>query len=125
MASKYDTPPNYSASPPPYPYDNSKDMPINNANYNNMERGIVSGSPTVNQGGSAPPAQNAGNANWGDFGSGLTDKVVRLRFIRKVYLLVTLQLSFTFTICLIFTAVEPIRDWITKTTGGLILYIIA
>ena len=32
---------------------------------------------------------------WGNFGAGLTDKVVRIKFIRKVYLILTSQLLFT------------------------------
>ena len=105
-------PPNYNeyahATAPP---------PANNQNSaNNVNRWNDVESQNPNQ---------AADGQWGTFGQGLTEKVVRLKFIRKVYSIVTIQLIFTFTIVLIFTAVDAIRNWMTKTTGGLILYILA
>ena len=113
-----DQPPKYSSSQ--YPEPNSAQT--QNQNYNNMELGFANSNPSTNQ---PAQVQNANPNDWGNFGSGLTDKVVRIKFIRKVYCIVSVQLLFTFGICLIFTAVDAIRDWMTKTTGGLILYIIS
>ena len=67
----------------------------------------------------------AQNQQWGSFGSGLTDKIIRIKFIRKVYLIVTTQLLFTFGICLLFAAVEPIRRWVTESNSGLALYLLS
>ena len=69
-------------------------------------------------------AQNQ-NGQWGNMGVGLTDKIIRIKFIRKVYLIVTSQLLFTFGVCLLFAAVEPIRKWITESNAGLVLYLLS
>jgi len=45
-----------------------------------------------------------GNNQWGNM-SGLSDKVVRIRFIRKVYMILSAQLIFTFGIVAIFVFV--------------------
>ena len=39
---------------------------------------------------------------WGDMGANFSDKCIRIRFIRKVYLIVSVQLMFTFGICMLF-----------------------
>jgi hypothetical protein len=108
-------PPAYASQASTYPKNSPSQVNSQNVNrWNDVE----SQNPPPQQG-------SATNDQWGNFGSGLTDKVVRLRFIRKVYSIVTIQLVFTFGIVLIFTAVDAIRDWMTKTTGGLVLYILA
>ena len=63
------------------------------------------------------------HANWGDLGAGLNDKIVRIKFIRKVYLIVSTQLVFTFGICLLFVSVDSIKEWVTTSQAGLILYL--
>ncbi len=57
-----------------------------------MERG---------QGSGVAGTSSANNGQWGDLG-GLSDKVARIGFIRKVYLIVTTQLLFTFGVICIF-----------------------
>ena len=112
--------PNYNEEKPPAYASQASTYPKNSPSQNvNRWNDVESQNP--------PPQQQdaATNDQWGNFGTGLTDKVVRLRFIRKVYSIVTIQLVFTFSIVLIFTAVDVIRDWMTKTTGGLVLYILA
>ena len=65
-----------------------------------------------------------GNGNeWGNM-SGLTEKVTRIRFIRKVYLILTTQLIFTFGIVALFVFVKPVKDF-ARTTAGYTVYIIS
>ncbi len=65
-----------------------------------------------------------GNGNeWGNM-SGLTDKVTRIRFIRKVYLILTTQVIFTFGIVAIFVFIKPVKDF-ASTKEGFIAYIIS
>ena len=59
---------------------------------------------------------------WGDFGS-FNDKNIRIRFIRKVYLILTAQMIFTFGIVCIFVFVDQVKTFATKTNAGLALYI--
>ena len=54
-----------------------------------------------------------------------TDKMVRIKFIRNVYLIISLQLTIIFGVCLTFYFVEPIRHWIATSRSGFILYILA
>lgn len=58
-----------------------------------MEKGIVAANSSIES-----------NGQWGDFSS-LNDKVLRIKFIRKVYLILTTQLIFTFGIVSIFVLV--------------------
>lgn len=60
---------------------------------------------------------------WGDM-SGLSEKVIRIRFIRKVYMILSAQLIFTFGIVAIFVFVKPINEW-AQTDAGFIGYIIS
>ena len=48
---------------------------------------------------------NLSGSQWGDISGGFTDKTIRLGFIRKVYLLLSAQLLFTFGIVLVFVLV--------------------
>jgi len=113
---KEEKPPAYSQASAPLA---SNPYQVNGQNNVNRWNDIESQNPP------AAPQGAASNEQWGNFGAGLSDKVVRLRFIRKVYSIVTIQLIFTFSIVLIFTGVDAIRNWMTNTTGGLILYILA
>ena len=45
------------------------------------------------------------NEQWGNLGSGLNNKAIRIAFIRKVYLILSAQLIFTFGVCSIFVFV--------------------
>jgi hypothetical protein len=78
--------------------------------YNNCQIDIESGQ---NYSSASPPVQSydggiksssqAGNINNGGWGNihiapNLTDKVIRIKFVRKVYLILTVQLLFTFGI---------------------------
>ena len=74
---------------------------------------------------SQPPNQDAKVEGWGELGTNLDDKVIRIKFIRKVYLIVTAQLLFTFGVCLMFTVVDFIQKWVTESTGGFVLYILS
>jgi FtsH-binding integral membrane protein len=70
-----------------------------------------------------------GNSNWGDYnyvvsGSGLIGKEVRIGFIRKVYLIVSAQLVFTFGICSIFVLVPEVKEF-TRSAAGFYLYILS
>ena len=117
---KDEKPPVYSA------YSQSASAPpTSSAQQVNEQNNVSRWNDVESQQQSAGGAVGGPNDQWGNFGTGLTDKVVRIRFIRKVYLIVTCQLVFTFGIVLIFTAVDAIRNWMTKTTGGLVLYILA
>lgn len=60
---------------------------------------------------------------WGDM-SGFNEKVTRIKFIRKVYLILTSQLIFTFGIVAIFVFVEPVKKW-AKTNTGYTLYVLS
>ena len=44
------------------------------------------------------------SSQWGDL-TGFSDKTIRIGFIKKVYLLLSIQLLFTFGIVLVFTLV--------------------
>ena len=63
---------------------------------------IIRADPQTSSQASIP--QNAENGQWGDF-NGLSDKAVRIGFIRKVYLIVSIQLLFTFGVVLAFVLV--------------------
>jgi hypothetical protein len=69
-------------------------------------------------------AQNQNN-QWGNMGTGLSDKIIRIKFIRKVYLIVSAQLIFTFGICLLFSAVDSIKKWMRESDDGLALYLLS
>ena len=74
--------------------------------------------------GNQPTQTNIENGNeWGNM-SGLTEKVTRIRFIRKVYLILTTQLIFTFGIVALFVFVKPVKDF-ARTTAGYTVYIIS
>ncbi|CAF0920741.1 unnamed protein product [Brachionus calyciflorus] len=66
---------------------------------------------------------NGQNGQWGDFNL-LSDKFQRIKFIRKVYLILTTQLIFTFGVVSIFVLVEPIKEF-TKTQAGFICYLVS
>jgi len=69
-------------------------------------------------------AQNQ-NGQWGNMGTGLSDKIIRIKFIRKVYLIVSVQLIFTFGVCLLFSAVDSIKKWMRESDDGLALYLLS
>ena len=69
-------------------------------------------------------AQNQDN-EWGNMGNGLSDKVIRIQFIRKVYLIVTTQLIFTFGVCLLFVSVDSINNWVRTSKAGFALYLVS
>ena len=65
--------------------------------------------------------------NWGEFNmtfsnQGLNEKAIRIGFIRKVYLIVSSQLIFTFGICSIFVLVDSVKEF-AKSDTGFYLYI--
>ena len=70
-------------------------------------------------------AQNQNGGQWGSMGTGLSDKIIRIKFIRKVYLIVSAQLIFTFGICLLFSAVDSIKKWMRESDDGLALYLLS
>lgn len=74
---------------------------------NDLSEGMAGpGSATPqNQFGTTSNLNQAEAGQWGDFGNAFSDKVVRIGFIRKVYLIVTAQLIFTFGIVSIFVVV--------------------
>merc|ERR1719223_256189 len=55
---------------------------------------------------------------------GLTGKVTRIKFIRKVYLILTAQLVFTFGVVSIFVFSDSVRTW-AKTPAGRALYLVS
>lgn len=71
-----------------------------------------------------PQAQ--GKKSWGDFGDNdnFSEKNVRIRFIRKVYLLLTGLLTFTFGVVAIFVFVPAVKEF-AQTETGLIFYLLA
>jgi len=112
MEPKFDELNNASPQPPPYSSVQTSAPPVNNQSNQQQQRStrdVETG--RVNDG------------NWGDM-SGLSNKNVRLRFIRKVYLIVTSQLIFTFGICSIFVFVEPVKAF-AQTKAGLAIYIVS
>ena len=92
-------------------------------NLNDLEKGVRKSNQNFsNVGGTSSQQDN--NGQWGDM-SGLSDKNVRIGFIRKVYMIVTAQLLFTFGVVCIFVFVDSVKNFATKTTAGLVCYIIA
>ena len=107
---------------------------VNEASSTSENNGVTNESERVNlietnansdQKASQPQNQDAKGEGWGELGTKLDDKVIRIKFIRKVYLIVTAQLLFTFGVCLMFTVVDFIQKWVTESIGGFILYILS
>lgn len=66
--------------------------------------------------------QNNDASQWGNLGTSLTNKATRIKFIRKVYLILTAQLIITFGIVCIFALVPTVRDF-AQSDSGFYLYI--
>lgn len=102
---------NYGSTPPMTTSEPIKAAP---RNLNEMEKGQPSSSTT-----------GANADQWGNL-SGLSDKNVRIKFIRKVYLIVSAQLLLTFAAICVFVFVQPVKAWATSgSTSALIVYLVA
>ncbi|XP_074653261.1 protein lifeguard 3-like [Tubulanus polymorphus] len=51
-----------------------------------------------------------------NFGRSLSDKAIRRAFIRKVYLILTAQLSVTVAFIALFLFVQPLKDWVRRNS---------
>lgn len=104
--------------------------PGNNQNVSKQPINMATGAHSINM--TEPQDQKytaikaVPNKGWGAFNEtsnpNLRDKVIRIQFIRKVYLIVTTQLLFTFGFVCLFCFVEPIKNFAQSDTG-LYLYI--
>lgn len=106
-------PPQGSVPPPqPAPVYSYNQEPKDNTRSTNMSYGEET---TV---------RDSARDSFGDYSS-FSDKAIRRGFIRKVYLILAAQLVFTFGIVLLFSLVQPIKDYIQGTSQGVIIYYVS
>jgi protein lifeguard len=100
--------PNYGNELPPYGYQNKPQENTSHA-YGAPQR---SQNLSDAENGKGPYTSNS----WGEF-SGLVTKDDRIKFIRKVYGIITVQLLFTFGIVCIFVFVDSVKEFARTNTG--------